>query len=182
MEFTREHVNKNGREIRYGWISRKYSTALSCLAGNDVEIVDEFGPFSEPISFEGEGILNMDDIVQIHDQMIDDFVGEYGIRDEGLLTSLSVAPYSEFFGEEQYPGILQKAAKYLFDFTNYQVFIDGNKRTGLAVLNAYLAANGLTLTMSVSDAYQLVMAIAKHEYKDSKDIVPVLQMNIETIK
>lgn len=182
MEFTREHVNKNGREIRYGWISRKYSTALSCLAGNDVEIVDEFGPFSEPISFEGEGILNMDDIVQIHDQMIDDFGGEYGIRDEGLLTSLSVAPYSEFFGEEQYPGILQKAAKYLFDFTNYQVFIDGNKRTGLAVLNAYLAANGLTLTMSVSDAYQLVMAIAKHEYKDSKDIVPVLQMNIETIK
>lgn len=181
MEYTREHVNKNEREIRYGWISRKYSTALSCLAGNDVEIVDDFGPSSEPVSFEGEGILNRDDIVQIHDQMIDDFGGEYGIRDEGLLMSLSTAPYTEFFGEEQYPGILQKAAKYLFDFTFYQTFVDGNKRTGLAILNAYLAANGLTLTMSVSDAYQLVMAIATHKYRDSKELVPVLETNIETI-
>ena len=181
MEYTGEHVDKNGREILYGWISRKYSTALSCLAGNDVEIVDDFGPSSEPIPFEGEGILNMDEIVQIHDKMIDDFGGEYGIRDEGLLMSLSTAPYTEFFGEEQYPGILHKAAKYLFDFTFYQVFVDGNKRTGLAVLNAYLAANGLTLTMSVSDAYQLVMAIANHKYRDSKALVPVLDTNIETI-
>ena len=34
MKFTRTLLNKNGREMRYGWISRKRSAALSYLAAN----------------------------------------------------------------------------------------------------------------------------------------------------
>ena len=177
--------NKEEREYRYGWISRKYHLALSALAGNDVEVKDGFGTDSEPSfpkdSFETEPILSTEDIIEIHDKMVDDFGGEYGIRDEGLLESIRNAPYSEFFGTEQYPEILDKAAKYLFDFTYYQVFVDGNKRVGLSVLNAFLAANGLTLTLSVSEAYNLVMSIANHGFKDSSEIVPVLEKNTKAI-
>ena len=177
--------NKEEREYRYGWISRNYHLALSALAGNDVEVKDGFGTDSEPSfpkdSFETEPILSTEDIIEIHDKMVDDFGGEYGIRDEGLLESIRNAPYSEFFGTEQYPEILDKAAKYLFDFTYYQVFVDGNKRVGLSVLNAFLAANGLTLTLSVSEAYNLVMSIANHGFKDSSEIVPVLEKNTKAI-
>ena len=71
MKFTRTFLNKNGREMRHGWLSRKYSSALSFLAKN-------------------------------------------------------------------------------------------------------------RLTMTVGKAYKRVMAIAKHEYKDSKYIAPVIKANIAT--
>ena len=34
MKFTRTLLNKNGREMRYGWISKKCSAALSFFAAN----------------------------------------------------------------------------------------------------------------------------------------------------
>lgn len=34
MKYTRTFLSKNGREMRYGWISRKYSAALSFFAAN----------------------------------------------------------------------------------------------------------------------------------------------------
>ena len=127
------------REKKYGWISKKYDQALSALAGNEVEIEDDVELSIKPVVSESCE-LTTKDIIDIHDKMVDDFGGEYGIRDESLLASLRDAPYTEFFGEAQYPTVLSKAAKYLFDFTFYQVFIDGNKRVGLSVANAFLAA------------------------------------------
>lgn len=179
MKYSGKLLSKEEREYQYGWISKKYSTALACLAGDDIEIKD--GIDARPpkpdtyVPFEPEVSLSVEDIIDIHNKMIDDFGGEYGIRDEGLLESIRNAPYSEFFGTEQYPEILDKAAKYLFDFTYYQVFVDGNKRTGLAVLNAYLAENDICLTLSAKEAYELVMGIANHKYEDSKQVVPVLE-------
>ena len=34
MKFLRTFLDKNGREMRYGWISRKCSAALSFFAAN----------------------------------------------------------------------------------------------------------------------------------------------------
>ena len=168
------------REKKYGWISKKYDQALSALAGNEVEIEDDVELSIKPAVTE-LCELTTKDIIDIHDKMVDDFGGEYGIRDESLLASLRDAPYTEFFGEAQYPTVLSKAAKYLFDFTFYQVFIDGNKRVGLSVANAFLAANGLTLTLTRSEAYKLVMSIANHGYGDSSEIVPLLEENTREI-
>lgn len=42
MKFTITFLNKNGREMRYDWISRKYSAALSFLAAKRLTmLVDE---------------------------------------------------------------------------------------------------------------------------------------------
>lgn len=181
-------LNPKERELRYGWLSRKYRLALSALAGNNVEVKDGFGKDSESVfkepgaRFDKEVSLSIEDIIDIHDKMIDDYGGEYGLRDDGLLEGIHDAPYTEFFGQEQYPDILDKAAKYLFDFTYYQVFVDGNKRAGLSVTNAYLAANGLSLTLSVTKAYELVMSIANHGFENSEELVPILKENIKTIE
>jgi len=39
MKFTRTLLNKNGREMRYGWLSRKRSAALSYLAANRLTMI-----------------------------------------------------------------------------------------------------------------------------------------------
>ncbi len=126
-----------------------------------------------------EGRLTIENIIALHDAKIDAYGGQYGIRDQSLLESISFAPYQELFGEVLYPGLFDKAAKYLFDFANYQVFFDGNKRTGLAAAQALLQINGFDFKPDFdTKAYILVLDIANHRYKDSSEIVDIIKDNV----
>ena len=123
--------------------------------------------------------LSAEDIIDIHDAMIDAYGGSFGIRDEGLFESVVYAPFQNMFGEDLFPTVFDKAAKYLFDFSNYQVFFDGNKRAGLATCSEFLRINGFKLTISAEQAYILVMDIANHKYNNSSEIVDVLKNNVQ---
>lgn len=118
-----------------------------------------------------------DDIIFIHDTMIREYGGLYGVRDEGLLDASVSNPYQSVFGEDLYPSVYDKAAKYLFDFAHYQIFNDGNKRTGLATMEAYLIANGYDFTMDAKTQYQFVMDIANNKYVEIPDIAKIIEEN-----
>ena len=105
------------------------------------------------------------DIEYIHTKNLANFGGGDGVRDDALLTSVLASPYQECFGKSLYPDIIAKAVKYLFDFTNYQVFIDGNKRMGLSTSTVFLAMNGFKMDLSEDNQYELVMKIANGGYK-----------------
>lgn len=113
----------------------------------------------------------------LHDEMIALYGGDYGIRDTGLFSSVCVAPYQSCFGQDLYPTVFDKAAKYLFDFANYQVFIDGNKRTGLALAYTYLNENSFDFQISSTDGYNLVLDVANGKYQDSSEIVEIIREN-----
>ena len=124
-----------------------YEKALKKLAGG--------------VTSEKEAIpLTTQYIELIHNEMISSFGGCDGIRDNNLLLSVTDAPYQSFGGCDLYPTLFDKAAKYLVDFSRYQIFLDGNKRTGLAVASTFLLTNGRTLGLSDDEAYSLVMDIA----------------------
>ena len=76
--------------------------------------------------FREEGVekLGIGDICYLHDKGVEVAGGSLGIRDQGLLVSVTEAPYGEYFGQEIYPSVFDKAAKYLFDFANYQIFVE----------------------------------------------------------
>ena len=121
--------------------------------------------------------FNKDDITYIHDAMIEKYGGLLGVRDEGLLDASATNPYQSVFGEDLYPSIYDKAAKYLFDFAHYQIFNDGNKRTGLATMEAYLIANGYDFTMDPKTQYHFVMDIANNKYSEIQDIARIIEEN-----
>jgi len=128
---------------------------------------------SSEVRFEKEQIC------QIHDQMIELYGGQLGIRDNNLLESVVSAPYQEYFGEVLYPSIFDKAAKYLFDFANYQIFLDGNKRTGLGVCQAYLHEHGFDFKDDFgTKAYILVLDIANHKYSEPQEITQLIKDNV----
>lgn len=106
--------------------------------------------------------LNLDMINAIHEDVITKYGGEMGIRDHNLLESVCIAPYQECFGIVLYPTIFDKAAKYLTDFARYQIFVDGNKRTGLQTAEVFLEVNGYTLDLTAEAFYNLVMHIANN--------------------
>ena len=123
--------------------------------------------------------LDRSDIEKIHDLMIEMFGGSYGVRDAGLLESACLSPYQNVFGQNLYPTILDKAAKYAFDFANYQIFIDGNKRTGLATMTAFLDINGYELNMSSEQQYFLMMDIANKRIDDPQTVSEILKQHVK---
>ncbi len=124
-----------------------------------------------------EYVPSQDTILSIHEAMIENFGGTQGIRDQNLFESTCVAPYQTLFGMDAYQTVFDKAAKYLYDFANYQIFLDGNKRTGLAVCQHYLNMNGYNLNLSAEEHYQLVINIATHRIGGPADIAKILKDN-----
>lgn len=104
--------------------------------------------------------LTIDDIIFLHKVALDKFGGKDGIRDEGLLESISKNLYQSVFGRDLYPTIFDKSSKLLYDFADYQVFIDGNKRVGILSSIALLNTNGYELILTPIELYNLTMDIA----------------------
>jgi len=57
--------------------------------------------------------LALEEILRLHYQVITDFGGSHGVRDERRLESVEAAPKQEVFGAEQYESVFEKAAVYL---------------------------------------------------------------------
>lgn len=89
--------------------------------------------------------ISADDIVTIHDAVINEIGGSFGIREPGLLMSIAEKPKANFNGQELYPDIFVKAAALYEGLCNYHVFVDGNKRTAVIAMYRFLIINGYML-------------------------------------
>jgi death-on-curing protein len=101
--------------------------------------------------------------------------GEPDVRDYGLLESAVARPQATAFGEDAYPTIYEKAAALLHSLARNHALIDGNKRLSLSTTIAFLGMNGIRLTLSNDDAYDLVIRVATGELEDVPRIADVLE-------
>ncbi len=101
--------------------------------------------------------------IAIHDDLITEFGGSLGLRDEGLLESALYQPQASFFGELLHPTITEQASAYLYHICKNHPFIDGNKRTALGVMEAFLIINNYDLDLSDDDLYKLVLEVAENK-------------------
>ena len=100
--------------------------------------------------------LDLDDLLHIATRTL----GEFDVRDAGLLEAALARPRSTAFGEEIYPSIDAKAAALLHSVARNQALLDGNKRLALAATIAFYGLNGVRLTLTNDEAYDLVMSVA----------------------
>ncbi|MEH1998697.1 MAG: type II toxin-antitoxin system death-on-curing family toxin [Nostoc sp.] len=107
--------------------------------------------------------LTISQVLDIHQRQIQRFGGTLGVRDEGLLDSALAQPQATFGGELLHPTIHEQAAAYLYHLAMNHPFIDGNKRTGFAVMLTFLNLNGCTLNVSQEQAYNLVIRVVQKE-------------------
>jgi death-on-curing protein len=92
--------------------------------------------------------LTLDEVLQIHAEMIASFGGRDGVRDMALLESAIAQPSGRFGGAYLYDGFAQMAAAYLFGIAKNHAFIDGNKRTAAAAAIVFLKMNGVGFSCS----------------------------------
>jgi death on curing protein len=89
--------------------------------------------------------LTLDEVIEIHRDMIERYGGRPGIRDQGLLES-AVAMAQAGFGEQYlHSTVFEMAAAYLFHIVNNHAFVDGNKRTGAMAAFTFLKLNQFSL-------------------------------------
>lgn len=114
--------------------------------------------------------LSKSQVLLIHDQLITETGGSYGLRDEGMLDSALNAPFQTFGGEDVYPSLEQKATRLCFGLVKNHPFIDGNKRIGAHAMLVFLALNGIELQYSQTELSDIILQLAAGEI-DTEDLL-----------
>jgi len=115
--------------------------------------------------------LTEDEIIEIHDFVLEESGGLPGIRDANGLSSLVKQPAQFVFGQELYPDIFHKAAQLAIFISQGHVFNDGNKRTSLAVIQIFLEKNGYSLMINKEAAEEFALGVANKAYNRTKAAV-----------
>ena len=101
--------------------------------------------------------LDLDDLLHIARRTL----GDFEVRDIGLLESAAARPRSTAFGEGAYPSMHDKAAALLHSIARNYPLVNGNERLSLAATIAFYGLNGMQLTPSNDEAYELVLALGQ---------------------
>lgn len=87
------------------------------------------------------------------------YLGFY-VRDMGLLQGCLARPQTTVFGEDAYTSLSLKGAALLHSLLTTQPMVDGNKRTGWALLLTFLQLNTREILASTEDAFDFILSVA----------------------
>ena len=88
----------------------------------------------------------LQEILELHDQLILRFNGSEGVRDLGLLESALVRPQTGY-----YDTLSMQAAALLQSLCRNHCFVDGNKRVAFASTAIFLRINSFRLSVKPDD-------------------------------
>lgn len=124
----------------------------------------------------GIKLLDIEDVLHLHEKLISKFGGMHGLRDRGLLESAVSQPVMTAFGQYLHPDIFLMAAAYCFHLIANHPFIDGNKRIGLLAAIVFLEKNGYSFELEEEITYQFIIAIAESK-KNKEEIAEFFREN-----
>ena len=98
--------------------------------------------------------LSLDEILAVHERLIEGFGGERGVRDRGMLESALYRPQTGYYEH------LDDMAAALFEslLINH-AFVDGNKRIAFFATDVFLRLNGWRLDVSADDAHRFIVGM-----------------------
>lgn len=114
----------------------------------------------------GPFFLSSDTISAYHQQQLELFGGQVGIRDRGLLESAVAQPQYVYLYNPQ-ADLFDIATAYAFSLTKNHPFLDGNKRTALHAALAFLRVNAVELAANSDELYQAMISLTTSTW--SKD-------------
>ncbi len=122
--------------------------------------------------------ISFDTVIEIHDQLIEEYGGRKGILNEGLLKSSLEMPKACFNGKDLYRTVFDKTAAYLFYLIKNHPFVDGNKRTASMVAMIFFASNyEHSFLIDEQDYQDLILRIAK-DGVDKKEIAKFFRQSV----
>lgn len=121
--------------------------------------------------------LTLEEMLLIHEQVIQGTGGVQGIVNPGGLESALERPFTAYGGQTMFPGLRDKIAALIHSIIAFHPFFDGNKRTALVAADVCLRLNGFRLVSS-EEVEPFFWAIARGE-KTIEEITDWLETHIE---
>lgn len=121
--------------------------------------------------------LTKHQILGLHEALIREFGGEFGVRDYNLLDLSINSPFQTFDGEYVYQGDIKKIVHLAFSLIKNHPFVDGNKRIGTHVMLILLEMNDYKLKYEQDELIQIIMDVASSE-KSESDLLTRIKLHI----
>ncbi|MGB5739393.1 MAG: type II toxin-antitoxin system death-on-curing family toxin [Woeseia sp.] len=97
--------------------------------------------------------LSVDEVLAIHERLVERFGGPSGIRDQGLLESALYRPQTGYYND-----LASMAAALFESLLLNHAFIDGNKRVAFFATDVFLRLNGWKLSVDNIEAHRFLIA------------------------
>ncbi|HHV15579.1 MAG TPA: type II toxin-antitoxin system death-on-curing family toxin [Gelria sp.] len=111
----------------------------------------------------GIRFLTKEFVLHFHRQLLSEYGGRPGLRDEGLLESALAQAQMTIDGEYLHRDIFEMAAAYGYHICQNHAFIDGNKRLALVAIDTFLQMNGWELIADEKETYVTILRLAAGE-------------------
>jgi death-on-curing protein len=98
--------------------------------------------------------LSLDEVLAIHERLIERFDGDDGIRDHGLLESALFRPQTGYYAH-----IEEMAAAMFESLLVNHAFVDGNKRVAFFASDTFLRLNGWKLVVTADEGEEFIVGM-----------------------
>ena len=105
-------------------------------------------------------ILTKEQILALHEALIEEYGGTSELRDEGLLDSAISTPFQTFGGFDLYSTIVDKACRLGYGLIKNHPFVDGNKRIGTHAMLVLLEINNVSIEYEDDELIETILGVA----------------------
>ena len=125
------------------------------------------------LSAETVQFLSVDEALGIHEHLIEEFGGQAGVRDPGLLESSLFRPQTGYYED------LATMASALFESLLFNhAFHDANERMAFFATDVFLRLNGWRLQVDSRDAVDFILRLSPDEQSRRAALLPLLRKSI----
>jgi death on curing protein len=121
--------------------------------------------------------LSMEEVLELHRMLLEQFGGRRGVRDAGLAESALHRPQSGY-----YKSLSTQAAALLQSFALNHAFVDGNKRVAFAATAVFLSVNGFRLEVGPDEAEEFMVQSVIQRKVDLETITQWLESHMRPKK
>ena len=120
--------------------------------------------------------LSVDEVLAVHERIIERFGGSPGVRDPGLLESALYRPRTGYYTD------LAETAGALFEslLMNHP-FIDGNKRVAFFATDVFLRLNGWRLDVEADAAHGFLTDLLDRNLCDYAHLLPWIRDSLQPL-
>ena len=109
---------------------------------------------NKPVAVRPRDYLTLEDVLDLHRELIRRWGGTQGIRDPGLLEAALYRPQTGY-----YPSLVDEASALWESLSQNHAFLDGNKRIAFAATFVFLRINGLRITADNAVAEEFILGL-----------------------
>jgi len=111
--------------------------------------------------------LSVDEVLAIHERLIEAFGGPPGVRDTGLLESALYRPRTG-----HYPDLAAMATALFESLLMNHPFLDGNKRVAFFATDVFLRLNGWKIKVDPEKAHAFLIGLLERGECDFERLLP----------